>query len=104
MDTRNQRKREVSMKKKTAFRFHGFQTPPIFQWFNTPSHRRRTLTWIRNGNGKGLVPSHMAKAVQEHNDFCDKRDAFIAATLPIACYITFVLILTAVLLRFGFDQ
>jgi hypothetical protein len=70
------------MKKKTTPRFHGFQTPPIFRWFNTPSHRRPTLTWIRYGNGKGLVPSRMAGAIQQHNEFCDKRDAFIAQYLP----------------------
>lgn len=68
------------MKKKTP-RFHDFQTPPIFRWFNTPSHQRPALTWIRYGNGKGLVPNHMAQVIQQHNEFCDKRDAFIARCL-----------------------
>jgi hypothetical protein len=69
------------MKKKTTLRFHGFQPSPIWQWSNASSHQRPSLTWIRYGNGKGLVPNHMAKAIQQHNEFCDKRDAFIARCL-----------------------
>jgi hypothetical protein len=69
------------MKKKTTPRFHGFQTPPIFRWFIAPAHQRPALTWIRYGKGKGLAPTHMAKAIQQHNEFCDKRDACIARCL-----------------------
>ena len=57
------------------------QTPPIQQWFNKPPNQRPPLTWVRYGNGQGLVPFHMAKAIQEHNAFCDKKAAFAARCL-----------------------
>lgn len=76
------------------------KTPPIWAWFNTPAYQRHPLTWIRYRNGRGLVPSHMAKVVQEHNDFCDKRDtffaqclAFIGIILPVAL-VVLILVLT----------
>lgn len=78
------------------------KTPPIWTWFNTPAHQRHPLTWIRYGNGRGLVPSHMAKVIQEHNDFCDKRDAFIAQCLEfigILLPITLIVLILVLLLK-----